>query len=147
MNYKVENLTKKIFRNFITGKYGPPMIPTESDVILKLESITSSDYDPITKDKAMKDIDIRHIKTTFNTIIDDIDILYDSIESESTYSILIIKQSDKINSNFFSNSITVNVTNSSIFTNANAINLSLTSMSGDSLGIYRRSIQTIIHDV
>lgn len=85
MNYKIENLTKKIFRNFIAGKYnnGIPKIPTKSDVINKIEEITSVNYVPLTKKIHLSEPDVNIISSTLNNIIDDLDILYDSIESQS----------------------------------------------------------------
>lgn len=83
MDYKVKSLFNKIYVDFIKGKYGKPKIPTKSEVIFKMEEITSLDYTPITKYEIMKDIDINYIRTEFSNIIDDVDILFDSIEAES----------------------------------------------------------------
>ena len=83
MNYKERNLFNKIYVSFIKGEYGPPKIPTKSEVVSKMEDITSSDYVPITDPVKMDNIDIKEIQTNFTNIIDDIDILFDSIESES----------------------------------------------------------------
>ena len=83
MNYKEKSLFDKIYQNFIHGEYGVPRIPTKDEVIAKLKEITTTDYIPITTSDRLIDIDITAIRTKFLSIIDDIDILYDSIESES----------------------------------------------------------------
>ncbi len=83
MDYKLKNLYNKIYVEFIRGSYGQPKIPTKAEVISKLEEITSQDYVPLTTFNSMRDIDINYINQTFSNVIDDIDILFDSIESES----------------------------------------------------------------
>lgn len=83
MNYKEKNLYQKIYRAFIRGEYGPPTIPSKSQVLDKMSEITSSDYVPILEDSRMGNIDIDHIRKNFSNIIDDIDVLFDSVESES----------------------------------------------------------------
>jgi hypothetical protein len=83
MNYKQKNLYDKIYTAFIKGDYGPPKIPAKSEVLKKMEEITSTDYIPLTKNEKMKDIDIDKIRKNFSNIIDDLDILFDSVEAES----------------------------------------------------------------
>ena len=83
MDYKVKNLYEKIYVDFIKGKFGNPKIPTKSEVIAKMEQITSQEYIPLTTYDPKKDIEIKYIQKTFSNIIDDIDILFGSIELES----------------------------------------------------------------
>ena len=84
MDYKVKNLYDKIYISFIRGEYScGAKIPTKTEVMAKFEEITTLDYSPITTFEMMKDIDINYIRKNFSNIIDDIGILFDSIESES----------------------------------------------------------------
>lgn len=83
MDYKFKALYDKIYRKFIRGEYGNPKIPSENEVILKMEEITTDDYSPITNDSRMSNIDISTIKTKFGNIIDDLDVLFSSVENES----------------------------------------------------------------
>lgn len=83
MDYKIKNLYNKIYGSFIRGEYGPPKIPNKAEVISKLEEITTQDYSPLTSFEYMNDIDINYINQNFSNTIDDIDILFDSIEEES----------------------------------------------------------------
>jgi len=84
MSNKIELLYKKVFQNFITGKYGVPKIPEEKEVNDKIHEITQDNNDPITSSKRMDDVYIDVITTNFSSVIDDIDILYDSIGSHSS---------------------------------------------------------------
>lgn len=83
MNYKINSLYNKVYKNFITGVYGNPKIPEKSDIMSKIAEFTSTEYYPITKFNRMDNIDISNISNTFENIIDDLDILFDSVESES----------------------------------------------------------------
>ena len=83
MDYKVKNLYEKIYVAFIRGEYGVPKIPTKAEVIAKMESTTTQEYTPITTFEPKKDIDINNIRKNFSNIIDDIDVLFGSIEMES----------------------------------------------------------------
>lgn len=83
MDYKVKSLFDKIYRGFVRGEFGPPKIPNKDQVMDKMEQLTSLDYTPVTEVTPMPDIDIEHIRKSFSTTIDDIDILFDSIEAES----------------------------------------------------------------
>jgi hypothetical protein len=84
MNYKIDSLYNKVYSQFIKGFYGIPKIPNKNEVLSKIEEITSTEYIPITSNSSMKDIDIKTIRKNFSNIIDDIDILFSSIEKEST---------------------------------------------------------------
>jgi len=84
MNYKIDNLYNKVYSSFIRGEYPEgPKIPTKNEVLSKIEEITTSEYIPITKNDRLNEIDIDKINEKFSNIIDDIDILYSSIESQS----------------------------------------------------------------
>ncbi len=83
MSTKIELLYEKIFLNFTTGIYGIPKIPTERDIAKKIEEITKDDDDPITKNVMLQDVFIDEIHDTFADVIDDLDVLYSSIESQS----------------------------------------------------------------
>ncbi len=84
MNRKIKLLHDKIYYNFITGLYGPPKIPDERDILRIVHSITKEDNEPITRGLKLDDIFIDDIRSNFNSIIDDIQLLYDSIEDQST---------------------------------------------------------------
>jgi len=83
MNRKIKILYDKIFEDFTKGKYGPPRIPTQKEVLYKLNSLTSDDYSAITNNLKLDDIDINEIRENFSRVVDDIDVLYRSIEDES----------------------------------------------------------------
>lgn len=83
MNYKFSSLYNKIYRSFIRGEYEEPKIPTKSEVIRKMEEITSTEYTPILDNKEMSGISIQDIQNKFSSTLDDIDVLFDSIEAES----------------------------------------------------------------
>ena len=83
MDYKLKNLHDKIYSSFVRGEYGVPKIPTRNEVLTKLLEITTLDPTPITNNTKMTDIDITAISNQFNNVIDDIDILFSSVEDES----------------------------------------------------------------
>lgn len=83
MDYKVNNLKEKIYKDFIRGVYGKPKIPSDSEVMEKLQEITEIDYIPITSKDRMSSLNISGVTKKFSDIIDDIDVLFDSVESES----------------------------------------------------------------
>lgn len=83
MSRKIDLLYEKIFTNFITGVYGPPKIPNEREIMLLISTITDDNSDPITKRTHLDDIYIEEIHNTFDDIMDDLDILYKSIEDQS----------------------------------------------------------------
>jgi len=83
MSRKIELLYEKIFTNFIRGVYGPPKIPNEKEVLTMISSITDDDTNPITKRTMLSDIFIEEIHDTFDSIVDDLDILYKAIDSQS----------------------------------------------------------------
>lgn len=83
MNYKISNLIEKVYYNFITGVYGEPKIPSKSEVMSKIESFTDLESNPIASYTKQDDIDINYIINNFNNIIDDINILYSSVETAS----------------------------------------------------------------
>lgn len=84
MNRKIKILYDKIFEDFTRGKIGPPHIPTQKEVLFRIRSLTADDYSAIAKDLKLDDIDINEIHENFSRIVDDIDVLYRSIEDEST---------------------------------------------------------------
>lgn len=84
MSRKIELLYKDVFYKFITGKYGVPRIPTQKEVYDKVKLITGDDNDPVSNNIRMEDVNIEHISSMYNSIIDDLDVLYDSIEDQST---------------------------------------------------------------
>ncbi len=83
MDYKINNLKDKVYQGFIRGEYGSPKIPSPNEVLEKIESFTDSSYTPITPRDRIKDMNYAAISGKFNSIIDDIDILFESIEDES----------------------------------------------------------------
>lgn len=83
MNYKFNNLYTKIYRGYIRGEYGAPRIPTRNEIVRKMEEFTTTENVPITDNNRMTSFQIGEIQRKFSSIIDDIDILFDSIESES----------------------------------------------------------------
>lgn len=83
MNYKFNNIVKKIFDNFIHGEYGKPVIPTKNDIMKKIKEYTSNEYTPILNNNKLTDLSYKNISTKFEDIIDDIDVLYSSIQDES----------------------------------------------------------------
>jgi hypothetical protein len=83
MSRKIELLYEKIFHNFITGVYGVPKVPNEREVMQLIASITDDNSDPITKRVMLEDIYIDEIHDNFETIVDDLDVLYSSIEDQS----------------------------------------------------------------
>ena len=84
MNYKIDSLYNKVYSSFIRGEYSNiPKIPNKNEVLLKINEITSEDYIPITTKSSMSDINISTIRKNFSDIIDDVDVLFDSIEGES----------------------------------------------------------------
>jgi hypothetical protein len=83
MDYKLKNLRDKIYRNYIRGEYGDPKIPNRDEVLAKLLEITDADNTPIIKNDKMDDLDIDKISSQFHSALDDIDILFDSVEDES----------------------------------------------------------------
>lgn len=83
MNYKINSLKDKIYKSFIRGVYGTPKIPSDSEVMEKLQEYTSIDYIPVTPKDRIDDFDFSEIHNKFENIIDDIAILFDSVESES----------------------------------------------------------------
>lgn len=83
MDYKFNSLYHKIYRAFIRGEYGEPRIPNRNEVIRKMEEITPPEYIPILKNEAMTGIQIGEIQKKFGATLDDIDVLFDSIEAES----------------------------------------------------------------
>lgn len=84
MNYKNTALVKKIFQDFIHGVFGEPKIPTKSEVLSKINEYTSSDYSPILDNIKLVDLAPSGIVSKFTNIIDDIDVLFTSIELESS---------------------------------------------------------------
>lgn len=83
MDYKVEALRDKVYKDFILGKYGVPKIPSKNEVIRKIEEMTSLDYVPLTTKDRLTELDIEQIREKFSNIIDDLDVLFDSVEAES----------------------------------------------------------------
>lgn len=83
MSKKIDLLYNKVSYNFITGKYGIPKIPDENEILNKIKEITQDNNDPIMNNKKMDDIYIETIRNNFDATIDDIDILYESIEDQS----------------------------------------------------------------
>lgn len=83
MDYKINNLRDKIYKGFIMGHYGPPKIPSENEITEVIERITDLSYTPVTKKDRIPAFDYNQISGKFSDIIDDIDILFDSIEDES----------------------------------------------------------------
>lgn len=83
MNFKFNILYNKIYGAFVRGEYGEPRIPSRSEVVRKMEEITSTENVPISKPQSLSNINIGDIRSKFNNAIDDIDVLFDSIEHES----------------------------------------------------------------
>lgn len=83
MNFKIDSLYNKVYSDFIRGVYGVPKIPNKNEVLSKINEITSEEYIPITTKTMMKDIDITTIRKNFSDVIDDVDVLFDSVEKES----------------------------------------------------------------
>ena len=83
MDYKINNLKDKVYQGFIRGEYGPPKIPSPNEVLKKIESFTDSSYTPVTERDRLTKMNYDAISDKFNSIIDDIDILFESIEDES----------------------------------------------------------------
>ena len=83
MDYKINNLKDKIRLAFIRGEYGPPKIPSNDEIFKKIEETTSDSYSPITSKERLSELDYSVISGKFSNIIDDLDILYKSIEDES----------------------------------------------------------------
>ena len=83
MDYKINNLKDKVYSAFIRGEYGPPKIPSPNEVLEKIESFTDSTYTPVTSRERLSKMDFSTISGKFTNIIDDIDILFESIEDES----------------------------------------------------------------
>lgn len=83
MTYKYKALIELVYKNFIKGVYGAAHIPTKDEVLTKISSITPDENIPITKYEKMDDISLTQISKTFDNIIDDLDIIYSSIENES----------------------------------------------------------------
>jgi len=83
MDYKVENLKEKVYKGFIRGEYGEPKIPTPNEVIKKIESFTDTSYSPLLEKTRISEFDYTQISGKFSKVIDDIDILFESIEDES----------------------------------------------------------------
>jgi len=83
MNYKINNLIKIVYDNYIKGKYNYPKIPTSNEVLKKVFSITDESYTSILNSDIMKTLDIDKISYKFENIIDDINILFSSIEDQS----------------------------------------------------------------
>lgn len=82
-DFKVNSLFDKIYEDFVKGKYGYARIPSHTEVMDKMKEITTTDYEPITKPYRLSDVNIEEIQTKFSNIIDDLDVLFDSIEKES----------------------------------------------------------------
>jgi hypothetical protein len=83
MNYKVNNLKDKIYQSFIRGEFGAPKIPSDNEVMQVIDSMTDRSYTPITEKGRLPEFDYVEISGRFYKIIDDIEILFDSIEDES----------------------------------------------------------------
>lgn len=83
MDYKFNNIKDQIYNKFIKGEYGVPTIPSENEVIKKINQLTTLENIPLTSTSKMKDIDFSVISGKLSSIIDDIDILFESIEDES----------------------------------------------------------------
>lgn len=83
MDYKIDNLKEKVYKNFVTGVYGQPHIPTYNEVMNKITDLTSLDYEPILKNTRMPSISLSGITGKFSNAIDDIGVLFDSVEEES----------------------------------------------------------------
>lgn len=83
MDFKLKNLQDKVYRKFIRGEYGSPKIPNKNEVIQKILEMTELDANPIMSNDKMLDINIEDINKKFNNTIDDIDIIFDTIEDES----------------------------------------------------------------
>jgi len=84
MNRKIKLLYDKVFYNFVTGLYGYPKIPNKREILNKIKEMTDDNNEPILKHIVLEDISINQINDDFHSVIDDIDILYKSIEDEST---------------------------------------------------------------
>ena len=84
MDYKVASLKEKIYKNFVTGVYGDPVIPTADQVTRKLEEITTTDFVPIMSRDRLVDIDVSVIEKKFSDAIDDLDVMYSAVEKESS---------------------------------------------------------------
>lgn len=83
MSFKFNTLYNKIYSAFVRGEYGQPRIPNKSEVVRKMEEITSSENVPITKSSTLANVNIDEIRAKFSDTIDDIDVLFNSIEYES----------------------------------------------------------------
>lgn len=83
MDFKFNSLYNKIYRGFITGEYGAPKIPSKAEVVRKMEEITTRENIPILKETPIAGIQIKEIQKKFKSTIDDVDVLFDTIESES----------------------------------------------------------------
>jgi hypothetical protein len=83
MNNKVKSLREKIYKDFIIGTYGISKIPSETEISKKYDEITSTEYTPIMDNERLENIDIGKINTKFNSALDDLDVMYSSIEKES----------------------------------------------------------------
>lgn len=83
MNYKFNSLYNKIYSSFIKGEYGDPRIPNRNEVVRKMEEMTSTEYTPVLTNESMQGIRIKDIQSKFGATLDDIDVLFDSIEAES----------------------------------------------------------------
>lgn len=83
MNYKIKSLYDKVYASFIRGDYGNPKIPGKNEVLAKINEFTTDDYIPITSKTPMDNIDIESIRKSFTNIIDDLDVLFSSVEEES----------------------------------------------------------------
>jgi len=84
MNTKIKIIKDKIYNGFIKGVYGEPKIPTTDDIVSKVNEITNDDYDPISKPSMSNEFSIGSLRGSFGNVIDDIDVLYKSIESQSS---------------------------------------------------------------
>lgn len=83
MDYKITALKDQIYKNFVLGIYGIPKVPSSTEVMQKIQEITTVDYSPLASRDRLSDFDYSKVKDKFSNIIDDINVLFSSVEAES----------------------------------------------------------------
>jgi len=83
MSTKTDILYDQIFSKYITGEYGDPIIPSDSAIYTIIDSLNIDDSKPLMDLNGFNTFTFDKMNKIFTTMIDDLDLLYHAINTQS----------------------------------------------------------------
>lgn len=83
MSTKAKLLQQQLYMKYITGQMGYPVIPSNEDLNKTVAALNTNDIEPLFNKDKFTELNYSNLYTALSTIIDDISILYKSIDYQS----------------------------------------------------------------